>query len=106
MGAEWANQILQLVSTNTSTENDFYGKYLTKLQKEMGIFHDDIILDFLNCMKVYVEQITKQLLVINWEEEIKLAIEKKKELEKSTTNKKKRYRANGRPTYTEDYDFV
>ncbi|WP_137671298.1 helix-turn-helix domain-containing protein [Paenibacillus naphthalenovorans] len=106
MGAEWANLLLQFVNIKTSTENDLYGKYLTKLRKEMDIFHDEIILDFLNCMKEYVEQITKQPLVINWEKEIKLAIEKKKQLDKSTANKRKRNRANGRPTYTEDYAFV
>lgn len=85
MGAEWANQLLQFVNVKTSNENDLYGKFLIKLQQEMGFAREeDAILEFLNYMKNYVEQITTQFLAINWEEEIKVAIEKKERIEKRT----------------------
>ncbi|MFP4977492.1 helix-turn-helix domain-containing protein [Paenibacillus sp. CN-4] len=91
MGAEWANQLLQLVNVKTSNENDFYGNFLIKLQREMGFaFEEDVILEFLNYMKEYVEKISMQPIVINWNEEIKAAIERKKEKSKKGGNYKEK----------------
>lgn len=106
MGAEWANQLLQFVNVKISTENDLYGKFLIKLQKEMGFaFEEDVILEFLNCMKEYVEQLTMQSLDINWEKEIKTAIEKMKESKKRKTYKRKSTMNNRKPTLSSnDYD--
>lgn len=89
MGAEWANQLLQFVNVKTPTEHDRYGQFLLKLQKEIDFFQDDVILEFLNCLKEYVEQITTEPLVINWEAEIKSEIEERKKSEKNNTHKSK-----------------
>lgn len=106
LGAEWANQLLQFVNVKPSTEHDPYGKFLIKLQKEMDFHEDEVILEFLNCMKEYVEHITMQPLVINWESEITAKIEKRKEFTKSSSNKRKRVKTSGRPADTEDYAFI
>ncbi|WP_338462525.1 helix-turn-helix domain-containing protein [Brevibacillus borstelensis] len=107
MGAEWANQLLQFVNVKTTNENDLYGKFLVKLKKEMGFALENVILEFLNCMKEYVEQITKQQLVICWNEEISAAIEAEKvrRSEKKMINHKRRTpRKNGKTTYgSENY---
>ncbi len=105
MGAEWANQLLQFVNTKTSSENDFYGKYLKKLQKEIDFYHDDIILEFLNCIKEIVEQITMQSLSIDWKKEISSATAKKKESEKNSAYRRKRNRTTGKPAYDNDYSM-